>query len=323
MNQSVWWPGIRKQIEEVVYQCTTCCKLRKQRPEPLIPSQFPKYPWQVVATDLFERKGVDYLLVVDYYSRYVEVTKLPKNKTASTVITCLKSIFARHGIPEKVISDNGPQYASEMFKTFAAEYGFEHVTSSPRYPQSNGTAERAVKTVKSMFEKNEDQYMALLILRSTPLENGFSPAELLMNRKVRTTLPMTEAQLLPSIPDREIVRQREEQSKQKMKKNFDKRHKVVTLPSLRKGDEVWIPEFETSGTVMEETHPRSYRVQTPRGALRRNRRDLISLPNDGDSQDEQTTENIEPQVRRESDGRVTRSGRVSKPPDRLMTVSNN
>ena len=87
----------------------------------------------------------------------MEVTKLP-NKTASTVITCIKSIFARHGIPEKVMSDNSPQYALEIFKTFAAEYRFEHVTSSPRCPQSNGTAERAVKTVKSMFKKNEDQH---------------------------------------------------------------------------------------------------------------------------------------------------------------------
>ena len=117
------------------------------------------------------------------------------------------------------------------------------------------------------------------------------------------------------------MRQRE-QSKQKMKENFDKRHKVVTLPSLKKGDEVWIPEFETSGTVVEETHPRSYRVQTPRGALRRNRRDLISLPNEGEPQDKRTPENTEPQSR-ESDGRVTRSGRVSKPPDGLMTISNN
>ena len=74
------------------------------------------------------------------------------------MITCIKSIFARHGIPEKVMSDNSPQYASEMFKKFAAEYGFEHVTSSPRCPQSNGTAEHAMKTVKGMFEKNEDQH---------------------------------------------------------------------------------------------------------------------------------------------------------------------
>ena len=63
-NQSVWWPGIGKQIKEVVYPCLTCCKYRKQRPEPLIPSQFPKYPWQVVATDLFERKGTIYLLLI-------------------------------------------------------------------------------------------------------------------------------------------------------------------------------------------------------------------------------------------------------------------
>ena len=105
-----------------------------------------------------------------------------------------------------------------------------------------------------------------------------------MNRKVRTTLPMTEVQLLPSIPDRDIVHQREEQSKQKMNENFDKRHKVITLPTLKKGDEVWILEFETFGTVIEETHPRSYRVQTARGALRRNRRDLISLPNSQDKQ---------------------------------------
>ena len=132
--------------------------------------------------------------------------------------------------------------------------------------------------------------MALLILRSTPLENGFSPAKLLMNRKVRTTLPMTEAVI--AIHSREIVCRRE-QSKQKMKENFDKRHKVVKLLSLRKGDEVWIPEFETSGIVMEETYPRSYRVQTPRGALRSNRRDLISLPNEGDPQDKRAPENAE------------------------------
>ena len=324
-NQSVWWPGIRKNIEEVVYRCLTCCKHKKQRPEPLIPSEFPAYPWQVVATDLFEKKGVDYLLVVDYYSRYVEVTKLPRNKTAETTVTCLKSIFARHGIPEKVISDNGPQYASETFKSFAAAYGFKHVTSSPRYPQSNGAAERAVKTVKTMFEKNEDPYMALLILRSTPLENGFSPAELLMNRKVRTTLPIAEEQLLPSVPDRDLVRKKEEEAKQKMKKNFDRRHQVVSLPTLQTGDKVWVPEFETSGTVIEETHPRSYRVQLPTGILRRNRRHLISLPEGDESPPEQPIEDAESQSTRESGNNTetevtTRSGRVSKPPDRLMTV---
>ena len=79
----------------------------------------------------------------------MEVVTLSKNKTANTVVTHLKDIFARHEISEKVISNNGPKYASD---NFSKEYGFEHVTSSPRYPQSNGAAERAVKTVKSMFQ---------------------------------------------------------------------------------------------------------------------------------------------------------------------------
>ena len=121
----------------------------------------------------------------------MEVVTLSKNKTANTVVTRLKDIFARHGIPEKVISDLGmPQRTSNLSQK---EYGFEHVTSSPRYPQSNGAAEHAVKTVKNMFQKNKDP--SLLILRSTPLENGYSPTELLTGRKVRTTLPMTEKQL--------------------------------------------------------------------------------------------------------------------------------
>ena len=89
-----------------------------------------------------------------------------------SVISHLKSIFARHGIPEVVVSDNGPQYSSAVFEEFSKEYEFDHVTSSPKYPQANGEAERAVKTIKQLLEKNSDPYLALLVYRSTPLENG-------------------------------------------------------------------------------------------------------------------------------------------------------
>ena len=122
---------------------------------------------------------MDYLFVVDYYSRYIEVAKLIST-SANSIITHLKSIFSRHGIPEMVISDNGPQYSAAAFEKFSKEYGFNHATSSPKYPQANGTAERAVKTVKQLLVKNQDPYMAMLVYRATPLENGYSPAEMLM-----------------------------------------------------------------------------------------------------------------------------------------------
>ena len=90
--------------------------------------------------DLFTWKSTKYLLVIDYYSRYIEVAKLPTESSNDT-INLLKLIFAQHGIPQEVRSDNGPQFSSSVFKKFSEEYSFVHVTNSPRYPASNGEAE--------------------------------------------------------------------------------------------------------------------------------------------------------------------------------------
>ena len=157
-RQSIWWPGLSIQLEELVKNIATCRKCVQQ---PLIPSNFPESPWQRVGTDLFEMKGHTYLLIVDYYSRYIEVAPLNRT-TAEEVILHTKSIFARHGIPEVVVSDNGPQYSSEAYANFARKFRFEHITSSPHYPQSNGEAERAVQTVKNLIKKDGDPYLALL-----------------------------------------------------------------------------------------------------------------------------------------------------------------
>ena len=143
---------------------------------------------------MFEWKNCNYLLIVDYYSRFIEVALLSKT-TAQEVIRHTKSIFARHGIPELVISDNGPQYSSDAYEQFSKEYQFQHETSSPYFPQSNGEAERAVKIVKDMLKRKSDPYLAMLAYRSTPIQGGqYSPAELLMNRILRTTLPTTRKQ---------------------------------------------------------------------------------------------------------------------------------
>ena len=94
--------------------------------------------------------------MVDYYSRYIEIAKLPqKDASSMEVIRHLKSIMARHGIPAEIVSDNRPQFSAAVFAEFTKSYGITHQTSSPRHPQGNGEAERAVKTVKSILNKSE------------------------------------------------------------------------------------------------------------------------------------------------------------------------
>ena len=150
-RQSLWWPGLSRQLEEIVKNCSVCRKCTNQRSEPLITTALPELPWQRVGTDLFEFKGRSYLLIVDYYSRFIEVALLNRT-TAEEVILRTKRMFDRFGIPEVVVSDNGPQYSSEAYAAFARQYQFEHVTSSPRYPQSNGEAQ--VQTPDGTYRRN-------------------------------------------------------------------------------------------------------------------------------------------------------------------------
>ena len=116
----------------------------------------PTEPWQKVGTDLFHVNGKDFLLLMDYHSNYPEVAQLKS----------IKSIFGRHGIPQIVQSDNGPQYSNQEFQMFAEEYGFQHTTSSPLYPKANGKAEKGVEIVKRLLKKaaetKSDPYFALL-----------------------------------------------------------------------------------------------------------------------------------------------------------------
>ena len=95
---------------------------------------------------------------------------------AKAVITSIKNVFARFGIPYEVISDNGPQFSSELFAEFARSYGFSHIPVDPGMPQSNGAAERAVETAKSLLA-TPDPWMAIMIYRDTLVAaTGFSPA---------------------------------------------------------------------------------------------------------------------------------------------------
>ena len=209
-KRAVWWPGLSRQVEDMVSSCRVRATHRINQPEPLCPTVFPQRPWQVVGTDLFRSQSVDYLLVVDYFSCYVEVAALRKNKADSEIIRALEAIFARNGIPEKVHSDNGPPYDGQDNSHFAREWGFQIALSNPMYAQSNGEAERAVQTVKNTLKKEKDKKeIALLAYRSRPLSNGYFPAELLMLRRLRNTLPMFQSQLTPDWPDLEQLNKHE------------------------------------------------------------------------------------------------------------------
>ncbi|XP_060601747.1 uncharacterized protein K02A2.6-like [Ruditapes philippinarum] len=184
-RDALFWPGMAKQITSYIYQCAVCQKHRySNAKEPLISHDVPDRPWQNIAADLFSFDNKDYLVTVDYYSRYFEVDALP-NTQSTTVIRKLKVHMARYGICDKLMTDNGPQFSAENFADFAREWGFSHVTSSPLHPISNGLAEKTVSIVKRLFKKaqesQKDPYLAILEYRNTPLEvkNHWEPARVI------------------------------------------------------------------------------------------------------------------------------------------------
>ncbi|XP_021352836.1 uncharacterized protein K02A2.6-like [Mizuhopecten yessoensis] len=159
----MFWPGLSSDISELVLNCPTCLELRNSNAkEPMLPREIPARPWQIVATDLCAWNDQGFVVVVDYHSRYFEVSKL-SSTTSAAVISKLKELFSRFGIPEKIISDNGPEYSSEKFREFAKTWDFNHETSSPHHPQSNGLAEKTVQTIKRLFTK------AIRLMVETPI----------------------------------------------------------------------------------------------------------------------------------------------------------
>ncbi|KAK7100951.1 hypothetical protein V1264_023812 [Littorina saxatilis] len=188
----------------------------------------------------------------------------------------MKNIFAHHGIPDVVVTDNGSQFTSTEFRNFAAAWKFTHSTSSPYFPQSNGEAERAVQEAKKILAQ-EGPFLALLSHRATPTTpTGTSPAELALGRKMRTTLPTLASNLIPKTVRRDAIKARDEQAKLRNKSDHDRRHGTETLPPLTPGDVVLQKlDHEKSwgkpATVLRQCAPRSYEIRSERGQYRRNR----------------------------------------------------
>jgi len=154
--------------------------------------------------------------------------------------------------------------------------------------------------------------LALLAYKATPLQNGYSPSELLMSRKLRTTVPILRYQLKPKVADLESLTERERIAKTRQESNFNRYHGVRELPTLTPGQMVWMPDREQEAQVTQEVGPRSYEVQSQDGTYRRNRRALIELPDVGEE-----TEPVTAPSRGAAEQTTRRSNRESRPPDRF------
>ena len=276
----VFWPGMNSEIKALVERCSVCAEFQaKNASQPMQTHQIPERPWSKIATDLFTVSGKNYITVVDYFSDFVEVSEL-ESTTSHAVIQELKEQFSRHGIPDIVVSDNGPQFSSQEFDEFSLTWEFSHVTSSPHHPKSNGKAESSVKAVKQLFKKAErdgkDPWLALLDYRNTPTEGiNASPAQRLMSRRTRTLLPTASSLLRPEVCTQST--EKLELKRQKAKFYYDRHAKQ--LPELEIGQEVRIQPLRKNqtwkeATCIERLSDRSYVVKSGNEFFRRNRQFL-------------------------------------------------
>ena len=279
-RECVYWPCMNSDVKQFISKCETCNRFPVgQQKETLQPHELADRPWEKVGVDLMFVKNCNYLITVDYFSNFWEIDYL-ENTKANTVIRKLKAHFSRYGLPSILMSDNGPQFSSDEFKNFALKFDFEHKTSSPHYPRSNGMAESAVKTAKKLLvkavESGRDPYLAILDYRNTPMQySGFSPAQGSLGRRTRTLLPMVSSLLKPQQCDSSFIKTRKALRNSRSKWYHDRGAK--DLEEMAEGDSVRIKPSILGkkqwnyGTVVEKLENRSYVVESDDGILRRNR----------------------------------------------------
>lgn len=264
----MWWPNLDKDISEWVSQCPQCQDSRPMPPrEPPREWEEPRAPWSRVHIDLAGPcQGQSFLIVVDSFSKWVEVV-LMHSTTADAVIRALRRIFSTHGLPDILVSDNGPQFTATPFETFLAAQGIRHCLIAPFHPASNGCAERAVRSAKEALQRlgpgswqeRVDNY--LFAQHTTPCQlTNKTPAELLMGRRLRTALDRIHPQHYPSKPIDSVSRR----------------------PPFRLQDPVYVRNYGGQplwlpGIIAGIAGPRSYRVDMGQGREWRRHQDQLRL----------------------------------------------
>jgi len=265
----VWWPGINSEIEKSVRLCRECQEVQSSPPPaPLNPWKWPTRPWARLHLDFagpFEGKTI--LITIDAHSKWIEASCTPST-SSNAVIEELRTLFAKFGLPETIVTDNGPGFTSQEFEAFLKSNGIKHRTSAPYHPASNGLAERAVQIVKKGLKKvvsgsmNTRLAKVLFAYRITPQSTtGVSPAELLLGKRPRTRLDLLRPNTAQRVEER--------QQAQKRKHDLKARERA-----FKKGDDVFVKNFGSGfrwlpGKIVNITGPVSFHVELEDGRQRR------------------------------------------------------
>ena len=277
-TSSVHWPGIQRDILNYQSNCRACAEISPSLPrEPLLPNKLPQRPFEVLCSDICQINGRYYLIVVDRFSGFLHIFYSRTSPTHEFLEKHLRDVFARYGRPDRLDTDGGPQYKSQGFARFLANWGIEHRISSPYYAQSNGRAELGVKTAKRLLKENTNPdgslnnnkvACAILQYHNTPLRDGpMSPAQLLFGRALADFLPVNprEYQLHPYWQAQVDLSQ---QRRQLQHQSVAKRYNVGTreLRPLAPGGTVYVQNpatkrWDQSATVIEVLPYRKYKLR--------------------------------------------------------------
>lgn len=275
VREKVWFPHIDRLVETKVQSCLACLSTTPDHPaEPLKMTTLPDRPWSEVSIDFCGPfPSGEYLLVaIDAYSRFPEVEILTSTSAKATVPK-LDAIFARHGVPDIVKSDNGPPFNSHDFAQFADYLGFQHRKVTPLWPQANGGVERFMSTIKktvqaAQVEKKawkQELYRFLRNYRATPHSTtGVSPAEALFNRKMKIKLPEISKKTSPTKLDKKI-RLQDEVNKKKMKEYADVKRRA-TEPDIQVGDPVLVRQ-RPENKLCPHYSPTPMKVTSRKGSM--------------------------------------------------------
>ena len=294
-RQSVWWPGITSDIKSMVENCDKCQLYRPSQPrETLKTDPPPQRVFEEIGADFFEVRGQHYLVVVDRLSGFPLVYPFSAPPTAKSTIGKLVWHFAHYGVPVVLRSDGGLQFASEKTRAFLANWGVNHVMSTPHYPQSNGLAESAVKATKALLKKTgsftDEFHEGMLELRNTPRDGGKSPAEIVTGRPLRSRVP-THWRAFSS--ENLKTMEQYDATRAELAKKTEERYNASAkdLPEIGVGSFVRVQDpvsklWDRTGHVVSRGKSRDYRIKMPSGrVLWRNRRFLKPAPepNTGDT----------------------------------------